>query len=237
MHVSLLTKLDFCSWVQRAMSAIGIKDAGDLNGGSILGSQWFPVTVVPQSQKRASSENTYLTAYDLPNLILYINTMGKRIVFDDQKRALAVQVQTQGTHYTLRANKEIIVSAGAFQSPQLLMVSGVGPASTLREHNIPLIYDNPHVGQNLIDHTWFGPTYRVNVETITRWTNDAFYMLNQYVGAYQHQQNGPLTTNAGDFGAFEKLPEDLRSNFTAEALEELAAFPTDWPEVEVRLLL
>lgn len=60
-------------------------------------------------------------------------------------------------------------------------------------------------------------------------------MLSQYAGSqYQPQNNGPLTTNAGDFGAFEKVPADLRSNFTAEALEDLATFPADWPEVEVR---
>ena len=219
------------------MNAIGIKDAGDFNSGSVLGSQWFPVTIVPQSQRRASSQNTYLTVSDLPNLTVYTNTMAKKIVFDDQKKAIAVKVQTQGNLYTLRVNKEVIVSAGAFQSPQLLMVSGVGPASTLKEHSIPLIHDNPNVGQHLIDHTWFGPSYRVKVETITKWTNDAFYMLNQYAGPYQQQQNGPLTTNAGDFGAFEKIPEDLRSNFTAGTLKDLATFPSDWPEVEVRCFL
>lgn len=224
----------FRSWVKRAMSAVGIKDAGDFNSGSVLGSQWFPVTAVPHSQRRAPSQNTYLSATDLPNLTIYTSTMGKRIIFDHQKKAIAVEVQTRGNLYTLRVKQEVIVSAGAFQSPQLLMVSGVGPASTLREHGVPLIYDNPHVGQNLVDHIWFGPTYRVKVETITKWANDAFYMLSQYAGSYQQQNNGPLTTNAGDFGAFEKVPVDLRSNFTAEALEDLATFPADWPEVEVR---
>ncbi len=217
------------------MTAIGIEDAGDFNSGSILGSQWFPITVVPQSQKRASSRNTYLTAFeDLPNLTIYTSTMGKRIIFDEHKKAIGVLVQTQGVTYTLKVRKEVVVSAGAFQSPQILIVSGVGPASTLSEHNIPVVYENANVGQNLIDHTWFGPTYRVKVETITKWTNDAFYMLSQYTGPYQQQQNGPLTTNAGDFGAFEKIPGDLRSNFTAEALKDLATFPNDWPEVEVR---
>ena len=216
------------------MSAVGIKDAGDFNSGSILGAQWFPVTAIPQSQRRASSQNTYLSALDLPNLTVYTSAMGKRIIFDNQKKATAVEVQTQGDLYTLSVKQEVIVSAGAFRSPQLLMVSGVGPASTLRGHGIPLIHDNPHVGQNLVDHIWFGPTYRVNVETITKWANDAFYMLGQYTGSYQQQRTGPLTANAGDFGAFEKVPADLRSNFTAEALEDLATFPTDWPEVEVR---
>ena len=216
------------------MNAIGINDAGDFNSGSILGSQWFPITVIPENQRRASSQNTYLTAFEeLPNLTIYTNTMGKRIIFNDQKKAIGVVVQTQGTSYTLKVKKEVVVSAGAFQSPQLLMVSGVGPVTTLSEHNISIVHDNPNVGQNLIDHTWFGPAYRVKVETITKWANDAFYMLSQYTGPYQQQQNGPLTTNAGDFGAFEKIPEALRSNFTAEALKDLATFPADWPEVEV----
>ena len=100
------------------MSAVGIKNAGDFNSGSILGSQWFPVTAVPRSQNRASSQNIYLSALDASNLTVYTSTMGKKINFDNQKKAVAVEVQTQGNLYTLRVKQEVIVSAGAFQSPQ-----------------------------------------------------------------------------------------------------------------------
>jgi choline dehydrogenase len=71
----------------------------------------------------------------------------------------------------------LILSAGAFQSPQLLMVSGIGPKATLEAHNIPVLHDNPNVGQNMVDHVWFGPAVRVKLETNSRWSDDPDYKL------------------------------------------------------------
>jgi choline dehydrogenase len=70
--------------------------------------------------------------------------------------------------YTLAANREVILSAGAFQSPQLLMVSGVGPASTLESFSIPVIEDRPGVGQNMWDHVESGPVYPVDVGNVAK---------------------------------------------------------------------
>jgi choline dehydrogenase len=93
--------------------------------------------------------------------------MAKKILFTKTK-ATGVQVQSNGATTNLQANKEVIVSAGVFQSPQLLMVSGVGPKATLEKLNIPVVADRPGVGQGMQDHVFFGPSYRVNVPTITR---------------------------------------------------------------------
>ncbi|KAA8652874.1 GMC family oxidoreductase [Aspergillus tanneri] len=221
------------SWIQRAMKAVGIDDAGDFNSGQIIGSQYFALTTIPETQERASSENTYLKEFqDLPKLTVYTETLAKRILFDDSKTATGVVVEMAGVEHTLAVDKEVILSAGAFQSPQLLMVSGVGPANTLDSLDIPIIHDSPYVGQNLVDHVWFGVSYPVDVPTWTKWANDAFYMLRLYVGDYHQHRQGPLTANAGDFGAFEKVPDHLRDAFTPETLQDLAEFPEDWPEVE-----
>ncbi|MGG6498183.1 UNVERIFIED_CONTAM: GMC family oxidoreductase N-terminal domain-containing protein, partial [Bacteroidetes bacterium 56_B9] len=76
-----------------------------------------------------------------PNLRVFTLTKAKKILFEN-KRATGVRVTSGGfIPYTIRARKEVILSAGAFQSPQLLMVSGIGPASTLRRFNIPVIQD------------------------------------------------------------------------------------------------
>ncbi|GFF99856.1 alcohol dehydrogenase [acceptor] [Aspergillus udagawae] len=221
------------SWIQRAMRAVGIDDAGDFNSGRIMGSQYFALTTIPETQERASAANTYLKEFqDLPNLTVYTKTLAKRILFDDTKTATGVVVEMAGIEHTLAVDKEVILSAGAFQSPQLLMVSGVGPASTLDSLDIPIVHDSPYVGQNLIDHVWFGAAYRVNVPTWTKWANDAFDMLRLYVDNYRQHRQGPLTANAGDFGAFEKVPSHLRAAFTRKTLQDLAEFPEDWPEVE-----
>ncbi|EAW09037.1 GMC family oxidoreductase [Aspergillus clavatus NRRL 1] len=221
------------SWIQRAMEAVGIDDAGDFNSGEIIGSQYFALTTIPGTQERASAENTYLKKFqDLPNLTVYTETLAKRILFDDSKTATGVVVEIAGVEHTLAVDKEVILSAGVFQSPQLLMVSGVGPADSLNSFSIPIVHDSPYVGQNLVDHVWFGAAYRVGVPTWTEWVNDGLKMLQLYVDEYRQRQQGPLTANAGDFGAFEKVPNHLRAAFTPEALQDLAQFPDDWPEVE-----
>ncbi|KAF5865218.1 hypothetical protein ETB97_004798 [Aspergillus alliaceus] len=94
--------------------------------------------------------------------------MGKRILFD-QKRATGVVVSTTGSKYELSATHEVVISSGAFQSPQLLMVSGIGPTVILQEHGIVVVVVGlPGVGQNLWDQVFFGPTYQVDVETFNK---------------------------------------------------------------------
>lgn len=98
--------------------------------------------------------------------------MCKRLIFDEEKKAIGVLVSTRGGEsYAIGVNKEVILSAGAFQSPQLLMVSGVGPAEHLNEFGIEVIANRPGVGQNLQDHIFFGPSYRVCVDTLTKLAN------------------------------------------------------------------
>ena len=75
--------------------------------------------------------------------------MAKRILFDHNKTATGVTVEQGSIQFTLSASKEIILSAGVMQSPQLLMVSGIGPSDTLSKYNIPLVSDLKGVGQNL----------------------------------------------------------------------------------------
>lgn len=224
--------VSFSSWVRRAMATVGIKDAGDFDNGKILGSQYFKLTISSPQQQRASSESSYLSAFkDLPNLTLYTHTLGKKILFDDQQNAIGVVAENTNMPFTLKATNEVILSAGAFQSPQLLLVSGIGPKATLEAHKIPILHENPNVGQNMVDHVWFGPAVRVKLETNSRWNDDPDYRLSVY-GAFHKDREGPLTSNGGDFGAFEKVPDDLRENFTKAALKDLAAYPDDYPEIE-----
>lgn len=107
------------------------------------------------------------------------------------------------------------------------MVSGVGPATTLKRFNIFLVADRPGVGQNLWDHVLFGPSYRVNVQT-----SSALSMGNGLALAtqeFQEQQDGLLASPGGDFIGYEKVPASLRHNFSRQALQDLDEFPLDWP--------
>ncbi|OOF91551.1 GMC oxidoreductase [Aspergillus carbonarius ITEM 5010] len=239
LHVSYPDNpVTFSSWVQRGMESIGIEAAQDFNSGSLLGAQYCTLTINPYKKARSSSEAAFKSTPipRLATLALYKNTMAKRILFSPERRAVGVVVRTRDSEYILRATREIIVSAGAFQSPQLLMVSGIGPVNALKEHGIDVIVDRPGVGQNMWDHVFFGPSYRVGLQTSTRIANDLLYLAQvivQYI-AYHH---GPLTNQGTDFLAFEKLPSGVRSQFSDETVEDLSWFPSGWPEVEYAAII
>jgi len=85
------------------------------------------------------------------NLHVETSALAQRIVFEG-RRATAVEYRQLGRLRTARARKEILVSSGAYNSPQLLQLSGVGPAELLRSHGIDVVLDAPGVGHDLQDH-------------------------------------------------------------------------------------
>lgn len=91
---------------------------------------------------------------DRSNLTVETNAQVQRIVFEG-KRAVGVEFKQGKQVRTVKANKEVLLSAGAFQSPQLLMLSGVGDSDELKKHGIPVVHHLPGVGKNLQDHPDF----------------------------------------------------------------------------------
>ncbi|KAI0469214.1 choline dehydrogenase [Xylaria cf. heliscus] len=87
-------------------------------------------------------------AYPLDNVQVFTNTLVHKIIFTDTT-ATGVELDNGRK---VAARKEVIICAGTYRTPQVLMLSGIGPAPVLREHNIPILYDSPYVGQNLHDH-------------------------------------------------------------------------------------
>ena len=224
----------FSSWAQKAYQQLGIKPINGLTSGSILGSSYQLLTIDATSMLRESSETGFLRKIGLqqPNLIIYQSTLAKKILFDSTKRATGVVIQIGQSQvpFTLTARKEVILSAGAFQSPQLLMVSGVGPAATLQKHGIPVVSNLAGVGQNMQDHILGGPSYRVNVVTTSQLGNPAFAAA--AATQFDTSASGILTDAGADLLAWEKLPQTLRSNMSKSALADLATLPADWPEIE-----
>ena len=185
------------TWFQKGMQAIGILPQNGFTSGYLNGSSWVLATINHTNGFRESSETGFLQpALGRPNLKVYNETMAKKILFHGRK-ATGVSVESGGKPFTITASREVIVCGGTFQSPQLLMVSGVGPASTLRQHGIKVIADRPGVGQNMWDHILFGPSYRVNVQTASAL---AFGDNLQVAGEeFIHQQDGLLASPGGDF--------------------------------------
>jgi choline dehydrogenase len=138
------------SYVQKGFTELGIQAINGLTSGSLIGSSYVIGTLQSPSQKRESSETGFLTpAVNRSNLMVYPVSLAKQILFDSSKQATGVIVSTGDVEYVLSASKEVILSAGAIQSPQLLMISGIGPAETLTSNNIAVIADRPGVGQNM----------------------------------------------------------------------------------------
>lgn len=135
--------------------------------------------------------------------------------------------------YKLTAKHEVIVSAGAFNSPSLLMHSGLGPANHLKEHSIPVLKDLPGVGQDMWDHVMFGPSYRVKFDTLDRVLHDPI-ALTDALTSYITTKTGPLTSNVVEFIGWEKLStlDSYRANFSDSTIAAFDSFPSDWPEVE-----
>lgn len=225
----------FSTWLKAGFASIGIGEAPDFNSGSLFGAQYCTSTIRPSDQTRSSSSSSFVKAAKdarLSNLKIYTGTRAEKILFDSEKKATGVRVKTGLLPYTLTAKKEVIVSAGAFQSPQLLMVSGIGPRNQLEANGIKVLSELPGVGQNMWDHPTFGPSYPIDLISLTREARDPIYLADQVL-QYTLNQSGVLTNPVADFLAWEKIPEPLRSSqFSPETRAKLAQFPTDWPEVE-----
>ncbi|KAL4765822.1 GMC family oxidoreductase [Aspergillus foveolatus] len=225
----------FSSWLAEAMPEVEIGHIPGFHSGRLMGSGWLVHTIEQVTGKRASSETAFLRPFlGRENLVVFDQTRAERILFQrNVARGVIISDMVSNRTYDLLARREVIISAGAFQSPQLLMVSGVGPAGLLAEHKIPLVADRPGVGQNMQDHVLFGVSYGVNVET-------AYALRDPEAAAeaatlYHEDQAGPLSNPGGDYAAFERLPPEFRGGLSAETEQAIASLPSDWPETQYGL--
>ncbi|GAB6027934.1 hypothetical protein CHUAL_002145 [Chamberlinius hualienensis] len=102
---------------------------------------------------RCSAAKAYLLpAQNRPNLKILCNARVTKLLFGKDNEAVGVLYKKDNVEYTANASKEVILSAGSFQSPQLLMLSGIGPENQLQSFGIPVVANSPGVGENLHDH-------------------------------------------------------------------------------------
>ncbi len=137
-------------------SGQGVSD--DLNGFKPEGLARFDSTT--RDGRRCSAAVAFLKpALERPNLTLVTHALVEQVLLDKQ-RATGVRFQHGGKSNIIRASREVILACGAIKSPQVLMLSGIGPADELRRHNIPLRHEMPAVGRNLQDHLKIHCTWR-----------------------------------------------------------------------------
>jgi choline dehydrogenase len=147
--------------LMRSASAAGFRVCEDLHGEVEEGFAKGEVTIDPRG-RRASTARAYLhPVASRPNLTIQTEAVTSRILIENG-RAVGVEYVHRGEVRTVRAEREVIVCGGTYNSPQLLLLSGIGPADELRQHSITPVVDLPGVGRNLSEHA------RVPVEFAAR---------------------------------------------------------------------
>ena len=181
------------AWVQAAVDT-GLPANDDFNGPVQDGVGLYQLT--QRGGMRCSAAVAYLhPVLARPNLTLMPGALVTRVLFDGD-RATGVEVAVDGVAQALRAEREVILSAGAYNTPQLLMLSGIGPAAHLRDHGLDVRLDQPAVGANLSDHVNAGLIVRTGVETLM--TAESA----ENVALLQGEGRGPLTSNIAEAGGF-----------------------------------
>jgi choline dehydrogenase len=184
---------------------VGAQQAGyprydDFNGPTQEGAGYFQLTA--KNGRRWSTAVGYLReARRRSSLVVETNALASRILFEG-RRAVGVEYRKDGAAHVARASREVILAGGAFNSPQLMQLSGLGPAELLRGHGIDVVADMPGVGAELQDHLQVRIQYRCT-EPITM--NDVVNSWRHRIGAglrYALWRKGLLAIGAGYAGGF-----------------------------------
>ena len=180
----------------------------DYNAEDQEGVGYFQLTA--DKGRRCSTAVAYLNpAKKRKNLHIFTNTQVEKIIFKDG-RASAVNTIQNSSPKIIKARKEIILSAGAIGSPQILMLSGVGDTKELKKHGINVIKNLPGVGKNLQDHLQARPIFKTDLSTINIETNN-FFKQSMIALQYALSRTGPMTMAASLGTAFLKTDDKLET--------------------------
>jgi choline dehydrogenase len=199
-------KHELCDAFIAAALARGIPRNDDFNGAAQEGAGYYQATTC--KGRRCSAATGYLRpAEKRPNLRIEVNAHATQILFSGRK-ATGVQYRQDGRLCSVSASREVILAGGAFNSPQLLQLSGIGPAALLAQHGIPLVHELP-VGERLQDHFYVRTFWKCN-KPIT--LNDDMQSLFRQAAMglrYLLHKRGPLTVSAGYAAAFVRTRPEL----------------------------
>lgn len=198
-----------------AMNQLGIPNTDDFNRGDNYGVGYFEVN--QKAGWRWNAAKAFLRpAFKRPNLAVWTEATVHKLNFDlngTNKRCTGVELSHNGQKLQIQARHEVILSAGAIGSPQLLQLSGVGNASILQDKGIPLVYELQGVGENLQDHLQIRAVFKLhNAKTLNT-------LANSWVGKarigweYALKRTGPMSMSPSQLGAFTRSsPEQPYAN-------------------------
>ncbi|HSO07840.1 MAG TPA: choline dehydrogenase [Pelomicrobium sp.] len=190
-----------------AAAACGLPVNDDFSGAEQEGCGLYEVTQI--DGERCSSARAYLRpAEGRANLTVLTGALAARIVLDG-RRATGVEYLQGGERRRVDARREVILSGGAINSPQLLLLSGIGPGAALRELGIPVFHDAPEVGRGLQDHLDVMVVHRCRQPVSYGFTPRAALQLPRQAMRYVRERRGLLTTNGAEAGGFARSRPDL----------------------------
>jgi len=200
--------------------ASGTSDAGLLRGGFSS-----PASIDPVKKERSYSRSAYYgPAARRPNLKVFTSCVVERVLLETTsagERATGVQVAGKEGSFTIQARKEVILSAGAFGSPKILELSGIGDSKILAKHGIKQRIDLPSVGEGMQDHLMTGISFEVNddVNTLDKLRSKDPEATAAAEKAYQERREGPLSF--GGINYFSFMPIDVPGSGADPELERL----------------
>jgi choline dehydrogenase len=187
----------------------GIPRNDDINGEDQEGIGYYQVTI--KNGLRCSAAVAYLHPIkNRRNLSVEVGALAHRVIFEG-KRAIGVEFAQNNSLRTATAKREVILSGGAINTPQLLQLSGIGPGTLLREHGIEVRVDAPGVGANLRDHYIVGLRYRLKkgVKSVNEMSKGMAFIGELF--KFVLQRKGLLTLSAAHIAAFVKTRQDLET--------------------------
>ncbi len=183
--------------VQASVQALGVRENRDFNGAEQEGVGRHQATI--RAGERCSTSLGFLSpARARKNLTVYPDTLVTSLVVEGG-RAVGVRYRRDGKDNMARAEREVLLAAGAIGSPHLLLLSGIGPAGELRTSGVTVVADVPGVGKNLQDHLLIAVAYRDRSRTTGGITP---LNLVGWLGRYLLTRGGPLASNVAETGGF-----------------------------------
>ncbi len=240
-----------------AAQQYGIARTADFNRGNNEGVAYFEVN--QKSGWRWNTAKAFLrpTCLNRPNFSLWTHAQATRLLFasrDGERRCSGAEVRRGGHRVTVRASREVILCAGSIGSPQILQLSGVGPAALLRAQGIDVLLDAPGVGANLQDHLQIRSVFKVEGAPTLNVLSSSLYGKAKIGLEYLLRRSGPMSMAPSQLGAFTRSSDEhawpnleyhvqpLSLEAFGEPLHRFAAFtasvcnlqPTSRGTVEIR---
>ncbi|EKM78089.1 hypothetical protein AGABI1DRAFT_114921 [Agaricus bisporus var. burnettii JB137-S8] len=239
---------DFSRDFIQACAKVGVPISPDFNTNAGTRGVNRVMTYIDQNRTRVSSETAYFTDEVLArsNLTVAINATVTGILLEkdgDETRAVGVEFANSkgGPRFTARAKKEVILSAGSIHSPQILLLSGIGPKDHLKDKGVIVIRDLPGVGSNLVDHPvvdlYFKDKNNNSIKHIQPHSISEVFRLLHSTYEYLVHQRGPLVSSVGEGVAFirsddpqlfseKDFPDKVKDSTSGDDAPDLEIFST-----------